>query len=239
MVTTIVNNFTAFKTAELMQAAARDYIAARLDAAIARAGTAKLLLSGGSSPRPIYEGLSRADIAWEQVKLGLVDERWAAADGAGSNADFIRRTLLTNKAQRANFVPMRTGHPSAKLAASAVSTIYAQALIPADICIMGMGLDGHTASWFAGAEGLGAAVDIDNPMVCSAVDARGCEVAGVWPERMSLTLPAIMSAAEIILLINGSEKRKVFEAAQDKSVFDAPVKALLNAGPRLKIFWGA
>ena len=75
-------------------------------------------------------------------------------------------------------------------------------------------------------------------MVC-AQDATGCPVAGDQPERITLTLPAVMAARHIILLIAGNEKHNVFQAAVNKSVHDAPVKALLNAGSKLTVFWGA
>ena len=233
-----MDGFKTFETARAMQMAAADYIAARLKAAVNKSGAARMLVSGGSSPRPVYESLSQMDMAWERVNVGLVDERWVSPDAEGSNAAFIAQTLLQGKAKTANFVAMKTEHESAALGANSVSDIYSKAFTPIDICIMGMGLDGHTASWFPNVLDLNTAMDVDNKSMACAIDATGCDVAGAHTERMSLTLPAVMNASEILLLITGEAKRDVLEAAQGQSVYEAPVKALFSAGPRLKIFWG-
>ena len=177
-------------------------------------------------------------MAWDRVTCGLIDERWVSAGEAGSNADFIHNTLLQDQAAAATFIPMKTEHDSAQQGASTVSKLYAENFAALDIAVMGMGLDGHTASWFPNASDLPAALDVYRRDFVTAFDAAGCAVAGDHPERITLTLPAIMLAKEIILLISGAEKRAVFEAAQEKSVYNAPVKALLSAGPRLTIFWG-
>jgi len=239
MVCTVSGDFKTFDTASAMQKAAAVYIEQRLKTRLDRSGHARLLVSGGSSPRPVYEALAQTDMGWSGVTVGLVDERWVDPDMDGSNAAFIKQTLLQDKARTAQFIPMKTSHTTAKAASAAVSETYAKAFNPADICIMGMGLDGHTASWFPQSPDLKEALNVNHPDVACAVDAAGCPVAGVHTERMSLTLPAVMASAEIILLITGTAKREVLDSARVKSVYDAPVKALLAAGPRLKIFWGA
>lgn len=231
--------FKAFDTASLMQQAACDHIRNSLERTLSQNGQAGLLVSGGSSPRPTYEALSKIDIAWNNVNIGLVDERWVEPDADGSNAAFIAETLLQNKAVNANFIPMKNEHKTADLGAAAVSQLYNQKFKPLDLCIMGMGLDGHTASWFPNATDLKTALDLDVDNFCCAFDAQGCAVAGDYPERMTMTLSSVMSAKEILLLISGDKKRAVLEAAQDKSVYDAPVNALFNAGSRLTIYWGA
>ena len=239
MVNKMSHSFEAFASASLMQQAACGHITASLSKAVSQNGQASLLVSGGSSPRPTYEALSHADIAWDRIKVGLVDERWVAPDMSGSNAAFIAQTLMQNKAARAEFVPMKTQHDTAASGANTVSALYSDRFRPLDLCIMGMGLDGHTASWFPNVADLETALDIENSELACAIDASGCEVAGAYSERMSLTLSAVMAAKEILLLISGEAKRAVLDAAHGKSVYDAPVKALFNAGPRLKIFWGA
>lgn len=231
--------FKTFKTREDMTLAAVDFITRHLEIILAQKNEAGLLLSGGSSPRPIYEALSHADIAWHDVSVGLVDERWVDPGEAGSNHDFISQSFLQNKAKSAKFLPMKTANKTAALGAADVTALYEDAFHPIDICVMGMGTDGHTASWFPEARDLDVALDIYNKNMVCAQDATGCAIAGKHTERISLTLPAVMSARHIILLIAGDEKRRVFEAAAMKSVKDAPIKALLNAGTKLTIFWGA
>ena len=106
---------------------------------------------------------------------------------------------------------------------------------PFDVCVMGMGLDGHTASWFPNSKGLKEALDPNNADSVIAIDARGCPVAGDHPERITLTLSAVMAAKQIILMIPGAGKSDVFEQSAKQSVYDAPVKALRAAGERLTV----
>lgn len=231
--------FKEYSSSALMEAAATDYIAAKIEQSLEAVSSARLLLSGGSSPRPIYQALSKKDLAWSNVTVGLVDERWVDIEDKGSNAAFIKSTLLQNQAQTADFVPMKTDHTTAEGAASTVADIYKRKFTSPYISVMGMGLDGHTASWFPNANDLNRALDITKSDFTCAFDATGCEVAGDFPSRMTMTLPAVMGSEEIILLIAGDAKRAVFEQSKAASVRDAPIKTLLNAGPRLTVFWGA
>jgi len=233
------HQFKSYKAKEDMIAAAVEFMSAHIEATLSQNRHAGLLLSGGSSPRPIYQALSEKNIAWERVNIGLVDERWVEPGQAGSNRDFIHDSLLRNKAKSANFIAMKSAHETAALGAAEINSRYQAAFNPADLCVMGMGLDGHTASWFPGAQDLHVALDINNQDIVCAQNAAGCPVAGLHPERITLTLPAVMAARHIILLIAGDEKKAVFDAAVNKSVKEAPVKALLNAGTKLTVFWGA
>jgi len=98
-----------------------------------------------------------------------------------------------------------------------------------------MGLDGHTASWFPNAKGLKEALDPNNANTVIAIDARGCPVAGDHPDRITLTLSAVMTSKQIILMIPGAGKSDVFKESATKSVYEAPVKALRAAGERLTV----
>lgn len=216
--------------------AAADKIANKLRAVIAAKGQAALMVSGGSSPKPVYERLSDVDLPWEKVTIGLVDERWVEAGQAGSNATFIRDNLLQNAAARAKFIAMKTAHNSPAEGIAALNQRFTDCPKPFDICVMGMGLDGHTASWFPNSQGLSEALDEANPNIFCAVNAAGCPVAGDHPHRMSLTLSAVLASDEIILFIPGGAKREVYLAAADKPELDAPVKSLSKAGDKLCVF---
>ena len=69
-------NYHSFASREVMVDAATQQIADAVIAAIKKKGTAILMLSGGSSPRPVYEALSEMDLPWDKVTIGLVDDRW-------------------------------------------------------------------------------------------------------------------------------------------------------------------
>ena len=205
--------------------------------AIKARGRASLMLSGGSTPRQVYLDLSNSDIAWEKVTIGLVDERWVDTDSPGSNERFLRETIGQNRGASASILGMKTAHDKAGEGVNALEDVYSQIDRPFDLCFMGMGGDGHTASWFPGSKGLDAALDINNSNLVSAVDAAGCPGAGEYPSRMTLTLPAVMQSRHIFLFITGEHKSDVFQSAANSSVDLIPVKALLAAGPRLSVFW--
>lgn len=220
---------------KLAQAAA-DMIAHRLREALSARGKASLMVSGGSSPKAVYEKLSESDLDWASVTVGLVDERWVKAGQAGSNETFIRNALLQNNAKAATFIPMKTDDDTAEAGAQAVDMTLAQSALPIDICVMGMGTDGHTASWFPNSDGLDFALSADSGRLVSVVRADGCAGAGEFPLRLTLTLPAVLSAETILLYIPGAAKRAVFTAAQSKTESEAPVRTLLRDKTKLIVF---
>ena len=191
----------------LIETALRDALGVR-DRAV-------LMLSGGTSPRPVHQALSRIDLDWSRVHVGLVDDR---VDPAGSNADFVRETLLRNRAAAATFHPMKEGG-------------YAD-LMPADMCVMGMGTDGHTASWFPKTADLAKAMDPDTDEIVVAVDSESVPGAGEFRHRLTLTLPAVMQSRHILLFIPGAKKREVFENRSG-----LPVNTL-TASDRLTVITG-
>ena len=228
-------NYHRFTSREVMVERASNQIADAVKKAVKVKGAASLMLSGGSSPRPVYEALSGMNLPWDKVTIGLVDDRWIDRGEAGSNETFLDETLLKGAAQKAKFIGLKTRdiNPSAGVKAS--ETQISAIPQPFDVCVMGMGLDGHTASWFPNSKGLRRALDPNNSDRVIAIDARGCSVACDHPDRISLTLSAVMASKQIILMIPGAGKSDVFKQSALKSVYDAPVKALRAAGNRLTV----
>ncbi len=214
---------------------ASEIITAELDLAVEKRAKASFMVSGGSSPKPLYENLSKADLPWEAIFVGLVDERWVKEGEPGSNATFIRDSLLQNKAANAHLMPMVTDHETAAQGASIISSFYAELGPPFDVAVMGMGTDGHTASWFPDSPDLSAVINEQASSIAMAAMAEGCPGAGDFPERITLSRPAIVSARNILLFIPGAAKRAVFTAALEKDVMDAPVRALLDGGENLTV----
>lgn len=211
-------------------------IEAVLRQALKTRGSASLMVSGGSSPKPLYERLSKVDLEWSKVTISLVDERWVDPGQTGSNEDFIRENLIQNRASAAKFFGLKTSHASVEAGLSSAETRFKDIGRPFDVCVMGMGSDSHTASWFPNSKGLANALSLDNQNILCAVDATGAPVAGDHPQRVTLTLRAVLDSHIIVLFIPGNAKRTVFDFAPTKSVSDAPVQALLQAGKNLHIF---
>jgi 6-phosphogluconolactonase len=212
--------------AVLMRTAA-DRMAQALSAAIAQHGQACIALSGGTTPGPAYEHLAAIDLNWQVVTLALVDERMIAPADNASNEFLVRRTLGPAINRGATFAPMF----SASNAAAEAEGVYAALKI--DLALMGMGADGHTASWIPGADGLLAALDPANPHAIAPIRAPGAAGAA---ERLTLTRRALRGVPKIILLITGVEKRAKLEAAATQSVEQAPVAALFADG-RPEVLW--
>lgn len=199
------------------------HIAGALVAAIAQRGQALLLLSGGRSPIAFFERLSLHDLAWEKVCIGLVDERCVGFDSPDRNDALVCRHLLQGKASVAQFVPLiGDGHDAAEELEPARRRV-AKLPWPADVVVLGMGEDGHTASWFPGAAGTAAAMDAGT----------ASQVAIVTPTtaphvRLTLTLPPILQARQILLPIQGATKRAVVERAATATGSEFPVAAILQ-----------
>ena len=226
--------FHAFGTKETFETEAADWIEARLEDALSRRGKATLFCSGGSTPGPIYNALSGINLDWENVTVGLADERWVDGDHDASNAALVRQTLLKDKAEAARFLPMKTNHESAFGAEAELEKTYGDAASAIDMLVLGMGEDGHTLSWFANAKGLGAATDPGNLLSVAPINAPKSKVTGDITERMTLTYPAVARARNVLLLLSGDKKKSVFEAATPEH----PVSLMRRAaGKALTVFY--
>lgn len=192
--------------------AARDIILPKLRAALLQRGEARLLVSGGSSPKALFALLADSDLDWENVKVGLVDER---IEPSARNADFVCANLKTGKASEACFVPMIKPSPR-KDSREANLDAYRE-LIPADVCVLGMGTDGHTASWFPGSIDMHKAMDeTANKLIpVVGVNTEGCEGNSGHDLRLTLTRNAVVASDTILLFIPGAEKRMVFMGQGD------------------------
>lgn len=227
---------TASETSLAQEACA--FISGRLKAAIAARGAASLMVSGGSSPKPLFAALAKEDITWDKVTVSLVDERWVEPGQPGSNETFIKENFLTGKAMAAKFISLKSAHKTVEQGLPEIESQFMTVPAPFDICVMGMGTDGHTASWFPGSIGRAEAMSEDNRARFAYVNARGCSGAGDFPDRITLTLTAVMDARDIVLFIPGNEKAAIFAAAKNGDIAQSPVAALKSAGKRLRVFTG-
>lgn len=227
----------AFSSPEQMAARLADFVEATLDRAVAAQGLATIALSGGSTPAPLYEALAARPVDWPNVAATLVDERFVPPSEKGSNEAFIRSTFLKGYAEKSRFVGLWNRTGSLEAAATEATARVSGLVRPFDVVVLGMGLDGHTASWFPHAEGLHAALAGDAPLVAP-VRAKKSAVTGDHVERLTLSLRAVADARLIILMMSGAEKRAAFEKfAGGGAIEDAPVRAILRARPEIWACW--
>ena len=212
---------------------------AHLAKALAANGAASLMVSGGSTPAPLYEALSWSDLDWANVTVALVDERWVDSEHSASNEALIYRSLLINNARKASFVGMKTRASTAAEGCSETEVLYQTVPKPFTVSVLGMGSDGHTASLFPHADGLSEALSAENQRLTAAIMAKQSEVTGTNTERLSLTLTGLMQSEHLIVLLTGEEKLAVFRTAMaEGAVEDMPVRALLHQSKLpVELYW--
>ena len=223
----------SFATGAELAPAFAEWTAEILAKAISARGAALIAVSGGSTPLRYFQALSKQPIDWSRVSITLADERRVPEDSPRSNAKLVREALMRDKAASAQFVPLANSKLDGDREIAAANARIAALPAPADIVVLGMGEDGHTASWFPGAEGLADAIDLGARALVAPISAPGI------PEpRLTLTGRVILRARALALHIEGPKKLATLEKALGEGPLETmPIRAVLRqAGDRLTIF---
>jgi 6-phosphogluconolactonase len=198
----------------LAEAAAR-LIADTAAEAIDARGRFMWALAGGATPRATYATLAlppfRERVDWRRTWVFFGDERAVPPDHPDSNYRMAHETLLSRVPIPAAQVLRIRGEAGDPEVAAAE---YARALAGAfgtrrgelprfDLVLLGLGVDGHTASLFPG-----------SPVVREVFRAVAAVhvTAATIPQRLTLTLPVLNAAARVVFLVAGPEKAKVVKA---------------------------
>jgi 6-phosphogluconolactonase len=209
--------------AKALAPAAADRMLARI---AANRGRVAICLTGGSSPKQLYQLLAtdtyRSRIPWDRVHWFIGDERFVPADDPLNNMGTARRIFLDSHAPASNIHPIPTDTASPQEAArgyeSELQSFYGADRLDStrplfDVVLMGVGPDGHTASLFP-----------DD----AALEETGRWVVGV-PEahvepfvpRVTLSLPALGSCREMLFEVSGSDKRTILTRVLDGEALPA------------------
>jgi 6-phosphogluconolactonase len=215
--------------AELNVRLAQD-IAQRLAAAIQARGFAVLSVSGGKSPVALFEALRVIDIDWSRVRITLVDERCVPRSHPDSNALLVQTHLQQDLAAKAQLVfmvasasePLDT--PAAQAKAAGIALLAAS---PADVLVLGMGADGHTASLFPEAPNLAEAMDLRNTQTCVAIELAHPPANAPYA-RITQTLAQILSARHIVLPLTGADKLNTLQQAWKQATPALPISFVLQ-----------
>jgi 6-phosphogluconolactonase len=250
-----VARLTVCPDAESVSRAAAERLTSLVEQAIAARGEARISLTGGTTPRRLYELLGgaehpwRARIDWARLHLYWGDERHVPPDHPDSNYGMAREALLRHvPVPAAQTHRMRGELPDAHDAASDY-----EPLLPSrfDVMLLGLGEDAHIASIFPGSDLLrrsgrrptateaGAEIGRETPE-------RGLtprRVAAVWAPRLdawriTLTPAAILDSDAIVMVVAGAAKAPAVTAAIDEplDVERYPAQLLRDADERVEWF---
>lgn len=203
-----------FEHREALAAAA----AALLARALAGSGARSLAVAGGSTPGPIYDRLSRADVDWRGVSVTLTDDRFVDRNSPLSNERLVRERLLAGAAAAARLLPLKGTGAAPEDDALALEPRIA-ALQPFSAVLLGMGEDGHVASLFPGAT-----------LPPAGRRCVGVEAAGLAPfvPRITLTAAALLDSRQVVLAATGAAKRERIESVLADPDSRLPLAAILR-----------
>jgi len=228
-----------FSTRDELFSAVAKRCEVQLSQSINNNGKASFIIPGGTTPAPAFKKLANSNLDWEKITVAQSDERWVEADHPQSNQGLTAKTLLIDNASIAGYLPMKNSASSTGEGLKECDASYGQLASPFSLTMLGMGLDGHIASLFPGSKEIEQGLDLSNQDLCIAIDASGCEVAGDYPKRMSLTMSAILTSELILLLVTGKEKLEVIQTALiNNQPLVQPVAAILNqTNVPVEIYW--
>jgi 6-phosphogluconolactonase len=212
-----------FASPDALAEALAEAVANDLIKGIAARGTGVLAVSGGSTPKRFFKALSSCALDWPRVIVTLVDERWVEPSSDRSNAKLVQDLLLIGKAAQARFVPLWSGGDvPTDDAIAATNDRVGKLPLPFDAVILGMGNDGHTASFFPGGDTLSDVLTSRGP-------ALPLMAPGAGEPRVTLTLPVLLNTRSLYLHIEGSEKAATLDHAMGSGPVETmPVRAVLR-----------
>ena len=206
-------------------------IVVQINNSIAEKGSAVLALSGGSTPKPLFKVLADHDVDWSNVIVTLVDERWVDTDHELSNGAFLTQYLLSELGDNApTFVPLFNDSATAHQGRTKTLEKYCEATNSDvskprafDVVILGMGGDGHTASFFPDADNIADLVDPKtNDYLLS------CSTATTQVERITWSVPMLLDTSFLALHMTGSSKADVFQqACSDAQATELPIRSVI------------
>lgn len=227
--------FHKYPTRHELDKALATVITNRLKQAITLRDEASLVVSGGKTPLHLFDILSIQPVTWSKVNITLVDERWVNDMHTDSNAHLVKIHLLKNKAKAANFISLKNAAKTPYDGATETENLLKEKIrLPFDVVVLGMGDDGHTASLFPLADNLTQGLDEHSRKWVIPITPKNAPY-----QRLTLTLPLILSSRYLYLHIVGEQKRRVLnEALSGADKNSMPIRAVLNQYSKpVNIYW--
>ena len=212
-----------FKTVQELLVAMADYFVSTAKSSISSRKEFNVALSGGSSPKRLYEILSSSDfkhqVEWDKVNFFFGDERYVPADDPDNNALMVKKALFDPlNISSSNIFTINTSLPPEEAAKKYTLTIanhFKDQKIRFDLVLLGLGDNSHTASLFP---------------YTSVLSDKSASVKAVFLEeqnvyRITMTAPLINQERQIAFLVYGEAKtdavRHVLEDVIDTEKYPA------------------
>jgi 6-phosphogluconolactonase len=235
-----------FSNSDELATAAAEHIHTRYIHSIEEGDIFTIALSGGKTPALLYQKLASHDFMcrfeWHRIAVFWGDERYVDKNDSESNFGMAKRNLLSKvPIPDGNIHAIPTEAETVREAAKQYekeireffnekATVAGSPPMPVfDLILLGLGKDGHTASLFPGNE-------------LNARTARWVEAVCAPPsyptrKRITMTLPVLNSAAEVVFLVSGSDKAEIMERVLDESGLDTDTLPAQLIRPGSDIFW--
>jgi 6-phosphogluconolactonase len=177
-----------------------------------------IVLTGGDTPRQVYEHLSASELSWPEIDVFFGDERCVPPGDAGSNYGMAHIALLSHVNPKVHRMHGESCEPQQY--EDELTSVFGPGVPKFDVVLHGLGEDGHTASLFPG----DPALDV--------TDRRVVRVKRPDHTRLTLTLPVLCSARAGIFLVAGEEKRGILQ----RLLNDDDIPAARITADRLYVF---
>ncbi|WP_221798059.1 6-phosphogluconolactonase [Oceanobacter mangrovi] len=215
-----------YESSEVLARQLAEAVADQLAERVADKGRACLAVSGGKTPQRFFELLSEQNIPWGKILVTLVDERWVDETSPDSNAALVRQHLLRNKAAAAYFLPLKNAAKTPVDGFMECENRLHEQIINLDVAVLGMGNDGHTASWFPHSKALDACMnEAGAAWSCPVMDSE------LNHPRMTLTWSMLSRCQKLFLHFEGEEKNRVYAQActptEKQNLAAMPIRTLL------------
>ena len=214
-----------------------DSILENINSSLKNLPVTSVLLSGGSTPKPVYDLLGQMPLPWDRIQVSLTDERCVVDGHPDSNAVMIWQHLLKNHPETAWFSLWQNGLVHG---AEATNKAASDRVLGLDqhfgLVLLGMGEDGHFASLFPNCPESDQGLLLGDqapktPLVCThaPVDPK---------QRISWSLEALLKTDHLVLAITGEKKRQILIDAIEGRANHLPISKLVQQTQTpLSVFW--